>query len=171
MWIGQQPPSLGRVVLLLATTQIYKHGVYEPRCLAISWCTISPRFATWVLPASIRIHYLKNFDSELQLINASLVLLPVSFSGRGEKLLERNKHPGHNLRQYGRFKTKILNLRRSRDWSLLQKVRKRGACSSYSYSEMTQLASSSIKFNSYFWLIPAFTYLPKVGINLYKSAS
>ena len=29
-----------------------------------------------------------------------------------------------------------MNLKRSRDWSLLQKVRKQGACSSYSYSEM-----------------------------------
>ena len=65
-------------------------------------------------PASIRIHYLKNFDSELQLINAGLVLSPVSFSGRGEKLLERNKRPGHDLRQYGiSLSTIVLN---SRDW-------------------------------------------------------
>ena len=34
------------------------------------------------------------------------------------------------------FKTKILNLKGSRDWSLLQNVREQGACSSYSYSEM-----------------------------------
>ena len=33
----------------------------------------------------------RNFDSELQLINTGLVYSPVSFSGRGEKLLERNK--------------------------------------------------------------------------------
>ena len=104
VWIGRQPPSLGRVVLLLATTQICKHSVYKPRCLAISWCTVSTRFATWVSPASIRIHYLKNFDSELVLINAGLILSPVSFSGRGEKLLERNKRPGHNFRQYGKSK-------------------------------------------------------------------
>ena len=33
MWIGQQAPSLGQVVLLLlATTQIYKKGDYEPYC-------------------------------------------------------------------------------------------------------------------------------------------
>ena len=36
----------------------------------------------------------------------------------------------------GIIKTKILNLKRSRDSSLLQKVRKQGACSSYCYSEM-----------------------------------
>ena len=33
MLIGQQAPSLGQVVLLLlATTQIYKNGDYEPHC-------------------------------------------------------------------------------------------------------------------------------------------
>ena len=32
MWIGRQAPSLGRVVLLMAITQIYKHSVYKPHC-------------------------------------------------------------------------------------------------------------------------------------------
>ena len=27
--------------------------------------------------------------------------MSVSFSGQGEKLLERNNHPDHNLMQYG----------------------------------------------------------------------
>ena len=35
--------------------------------------------------------------SELQLVNAGLIQLPVSFSSRSEKFLERNKHPGLNL--------------------------------------------------------------------------
>ena len=38
---------------------------------------------------------LKNYDSELQLINASLVQLLVSFRGWDEKLQERNKRLGH----------------------------------------------------------------------------
>ena len=42
----------------------------------------------------------KNVDLELQLISAGLIESPVSFSGRGEKLLKRNKRLGHNLRQY-----------------------------------------------------------------------
>ena len=49
------------------------------------------------------------------------------------------------------------------------KVRKQVAVASY--SETTQLTSSFIKFNPYFWLISAFTYLPKVGIKLYRLAS
>ena len=43
---------------------------------------------TWALSAAIRIHHPKNFDSELQIINDGLVLLPVLFSDRGDKLLE-----------------------------------------------------------------------------------
>ena len=51
----------------------------------------------------IRIHHSKNFDSKLQVINASLIQTPVSFRGQGKKLLERNKHLGHNLSQYGMY--------------------------------------------------------------------
>ena len=58
---------------ILTTTQIYKHGDYIWTVLSISWCTVSTMCATIVLPAAIRIHHLKIFDSELQLINASLV--------------------------------------------------------------------------------------------------
>ena len=88
-------PSLGRVVLLLATTQIIIKTVTMN-------CTVSKlsRSAAQVSPATIRILSQKNFDLELKLINAGLVWLPVSFSSQGEKLLERNKHPGHNLRLY-----------------------------------------------------------------------
>ena len=32
MWIGRQAHSLGRVALLLVTTQIYKNGDFKPRC-------------------------------------------------------------------------------------------------------------------------------------------
>ena len=52
-------------------------------------------------PAAIRIHRPKNLYSKLQLINAGLVQLLVSFNGRGENLLEKNERLGHNLRQYG----------------------------------------------------------------------
>ena len=101
MWIVRLAPSLGQVVfLLLATTQIYKNGDYEPHCTFHSAQYASTGSAARVSPAAIRIHSLKNFDSELQLINTGLVQSPVSFSGQGEKLLERNKCPGHNLRQY-----------------------------------------------------------------------
>ena len=43
--------------------------------------------------------------------------MPVSFSDVGENRYERNKCLGHYLRQYDSciFKTKILNLKRSRD--------------------------------------------------------
>ena len=88
---------------ILTATQIYKHGDYVWTALSISWYTVSTRCATIVLPAAIRIHHLKNFDSELQLINANLAELPISFSGWGEKLLEINNNLGHNLRQYGMY--------------------------------------------------------------------
>ena len=72
VWIYRQAP-LGRVVLLLvATTQIYKNGDYEPRC-PFHGATVSTGSAAQVSPATIRIHRLKNVDSELQLINADLV--------------------------------------------------------------------------------------------------
>ena len=41
------------------------------------------------------------------------------------------------MHKYIVFKTKILNLKKSRDWSQLQKIRKQEACSIASYSEMT----------------------------------
>ena len=73
MWIGWQAPSLGGVVLLLlATTQIYKNGDYKSCCL-FHGATVSTRSAARVSPAATRIHSLKNLDSELQLINAGLV--------------------------------------------------------------------------------------------------
>ena len=53
-----------------------------------------------MLLAAIRIDRLKNFYSELQLINTDFVWSRVSFSGQGEKLLERKKCLGHNMRQY-----------------------------------------------------------------------
>ena len=80
--------------------------------LYISWCpvSISTGSAARVMPAAIRIHSLISFDLELQLINASLVQLPVLFSGRGEQWLERKKRPGHNLRQYGKLMTLTCNI-------------------------------------------------------------
>ena len=85
--------------ILLATAQFIK-TVSTNRAVhfmvrSIYWiCCMSVTSCHWN-------SLLENFDSELQLINASLVWSPVSLSGRGEKLLERNKFPGHNLRQYG----------------------------------------------------------------------
>ena len=38
---------------------------------------------------AIKIHHLKNFDSNIQVMNANLVSSPVSFSGWGDKLLEK----------------------------------------------------------------------------------
>ena len=73
------------------------------------WCTVYTGSATQVSPAAIRIHHLKNFDSELQLINAGFVQSPVLFSGQGEKLLKRHKQPGHNLGQYGICQKQGLN--------------------------------------------------------------
>ena len=73
VWIGRQAPSLGQVVLLVLTiTQIYKNGDYEPRC-PFHGATVSTGSAARVSPAAIRIHSLKNLNSELQLINTSLV--------------------------------------------------------------------------------------------------
>ena len=54
-----------------------------------------------MLLAAIRIDRLKSFYSKLQLINTGLIYSRISFSGWGEKLLERKKRLGHNLRQYG----------------------------------------------------------------------
>ena len=47
--------------------------------------------------------YLVGTRQKNQLINARLVLSPVSYSGRGSKLLLRNKRPGDNSRQYGMY--------------------------------------------------------------------
>ena len=70
MPIGSFP---GWVVLaILLTTQIYKHGDYEPH-YSFSWCTVSSASATQVSPGTIRIHHLKTFDSELQIINVALI--------------------------------------------------------------------------------------------------
>ena len=64
VWIGRQAP-LGRVVLLLvATAQIYKNGDYGPHC-PFHGATVSTESAAQVSPAAIRIHSLKNLDSEL----------------------------------------------------------------------------------------------------------
>ena len=41
--------------------------------LSILWWTVSSGSATWASPATIRIHLPKNFDSEFQIINASLI--------------------------------------------------------------------------------------------------
>ena len=83
MRIGQQVRSLGWVVLLLATTQIYKNSDYEPRC--------STGSAAWVSPAAIRILNRKTLIQNF--INAGLIWSLVSFSGQGEKLLEENERP------------------------------------------------------------------------------
>ena len=66
------------------------HSIYRFCCMQVSL-------------AAIRIHSLKYFDSELQLINTGHIQSPVLFSGRDEELLERNKCSGHNLRQYSSF--------------------------------------------------------------------
>ena len=86
-------PSLGRAaLLLLITTLIYKYGGHEPHCWFHSKQYLS---ALCALSAAIRI--------EPQLINTSLILSLVNFSDLGEKLLLRNKHPGHNLRQCSNY--------------------------------------------------------------------
>ena len=73
MWIGWKAPSLVQVILLLlATTQIYKNGNYEPHC-PFHGATVSTGSAPQVSPATIRIHSLKNLDSKLQLINTGRV--------------------------------------------------------------------------------------------------
>ena len=68
MWIGWQASSLGQgVFLLLATTQIYKHDDYEPRCPfhgAHQGVLVDLLHKRGQLPL-IRIHCLKNFHSEL----------------------------------------------------------------------------------------------------------
>ena len=72
MWIVQLASSIGRVVfLLLATTQVYKNDDYEPHC-PFHDTQLSTGSIARVSLAFIRIHSLKNFDSEFQLINASL---------------------------------------------------------------------------------------------------
>ena len=54
----------------------------------------------WTL--SIRIHRPKHLDSQFQVNEHwSYIKSLVTFSGQGEKLLERNKRLGHNLRQHG----------------------------------------------------------------------
>ena len=42
-------------------------------------------------------------------LNDGLYKCLFSFSGWGEKLLERNKHPGHNLRQYRNYDHHLFN--------------------------------------------------------------
>ena len=72
VWIGA--PSLGWVVL--CTYYWWLHGFVKWwlwTVLSIIWCTVSTRSAAWVLLAAIRICSQKNFDLELQLINASLI--------------------------------------------------------------------------------------------------
>ena len=54
---------------------------------------------------------------------------------------------------------------------MLQKVTTQGTCSSYCYSEMTEIANTFIKHNPYFWQIYECRNEPKVGIKLYKLAS
>ena len=73
MWIGQQAPLQRGVLLLLVTTQIYKQGDYEP-CYPFHGAQyLLDLSGTLVLSAAIRIHHLKIFDSELQVINADVV--------------------------------------------------------------------------------------------------
>ena len=73
VWIGRQAPSLGQIVLLvLATTHIYKNRDYEP-CYPFHGATVSTGSAARASPAAIRIYSLRNLDSEPRLINAGLI--------------------------------------------------------------------------------------------------
>ena len=73
MWIVHLAPSLRQVVfLLLATTQVYKNDDYE-QCCPFHGTQLSTGSIARVSPAAIRIHSLKNFDAEFQLINAGPV--------------------------------------------------------------------------------------------------
>ena len=72
MLIGQQAFCLGRVVLLLATTRIYKNGDYElQRPFHGAQNLLDLLHECRQLPLEFIAQ--KNFDSELQQINAGLV--------------------------------------------------------------------------------------------------
>ena len=84
MCIGWQAPSLGQVVLLvlLATTQVYKHGDYKPRC-PFHGAPHGAQYLSDLLHkyrvVAIRINHPKKFNSELTSTNKSQSHIVASF--------------------------------------------------------------------------------------------